>query len=634
MLKITRTTWPGHPTILLIGAFLCSLTLLVVTVQAEQRDYLPPKHLALVIGVSDYASWPALPSAATDARRMANLLEQGGFATMLVVNPDGQALKTAWSNFMQKASNQPESACLVYYRGHAETLIDTGGAKRGWLVPIDAPLAKPTHTEFSQRAIPIKSIVHEAASLSVRHLLLLFDASFADDGMAAIKPALRLLGPASGSPTRQAIIAGNAFEPTVDQSPFNAFLVRALTGEADVIQDGIVSGTELAAFVGNRVSRATGGAQRPQYALFGAEAQRKGDFTFDVITPTRQTARLYVEAQPASARIRLLNIKPKFTQGMDLEPGRYYLEVSAAGHQQHKAWIELDNAEEKTVSVRLAKAEAQYRNSLGMVFRYIQPGSFQMGSSQSSSFVKKDEAPHTVTLTRPFYIQANEVTVGQFRQFINASGYRSQVQGSGGCWVSTDGRRWRKQVQTDWRAIADNWPKSGSLAENLPVSCVTWKDAKAFSAWLSKADGRTYQLPTEAQWEYACRSGNTKSYAFGDCLTVEQANFGDMGQMMAICPAGTQPTRGHIVATGTLAKNAWGLHDMHGNVAEWCRDFYALYPKRDIKDPRGPTSGVEKVIRGGHYLSRMMDCRSATRSSFPPEYASSAVGFRLIALTH
>ncbi len=628
-----RTIRSPHSIGRAIGWLLCALVLLAQTALAEGYDYLPPKHLALVIGVSDYANWPALPSAAADARKVANLLEQGGFATMLAVNPDYKALKSAWSKFIMKASSQPKSACLVYYRGHAETLIDADGAKNGWLIPIDAPLANLSEKAFSQRAIKVESLLSETVGLGVRHLLLLFDANFADDRLVAIKPALRMLGPTCGNPVRQAIIAGNASEPTPDQSQFNASLVRALTGEADTIQDGIVCATELAIFIGSQVSRATGGTQNPQYALYGSEVQRKGDFAFEVIPPTRQTARLYVETQPTSARIRLLNIKPRFTQGMELEPGRYHLEVTAPGHQQHNTWIKIDASEEKTVTVRLAKTERQFSNALGMVFRYIRPGSFQMGSSTGTSVANKDEAPHTVTLTRPFYIQDKEVTVGQYRRFIDASGYRSQAQGSGGCWVSTDGRRWRKKAQTDWKTIASSWPTSDSGADNLPVSCVTWKDARAFAAWLSKTDGHTYRLPTEAQWEYACRSGNTNPYAFGDCLTVQQANFGDVGQMASTCSPIPKPLRGHLVAAGSLSENAWGLHDMHGNVAEWCRDFYGPYSKGNAKDPRGPSAGAEKVIRGGHYLSRMIDCRSAKRSSFPPEYASSAVGFRLIALT-
>lgn len=632
MRNCTRTTWPGRPMLQLIGALLCSLTLLVITVQAEE-DYLPPKHLALVIGVSNYASWPALPGAATDARSVANLLEDGGFTTMRVLDPDSNTLKTAWSTFVKKASSQPESACLVYYRGHAETVIAADGSKSGWLIPSDTPLTQTSQTGFSAKAIPVENLISESTRLGVRHLLFLFDTSFTDDRLAEIRPALRLLSPACGNPARQTIIAGNASQPTLEKSPFCAFLVRALTGEADAIQDGIVSATELAAYLSNHVSRATGGKQTPQYALYGADAQREGDFVFKVITPTRHGAKLFVDTQPASTRIRLLNIKPKFSQGMELEPGRYHLEVSAPGYRQDKRWIELDDNEEKTITIQLAKAQTQFRNSLGMVFHYIQPGAFLMGGPKGSAEAKKDEVPHRVTLTHPFYMQAKEVTVGQYRRFIVASGYRSQVQGSGGCWVSTDGRRWRKQTQTDWATITSSWPKSDTPSEALPVSCVTWKDATAFATWLSKTDGRTYRLPSEAQWEYACRAGSTKPYAFGDCLTSQQANFGDVGQMASTCSAGAQPIRGHLVAAEALTENGWGMYNMHGNVAEWCHDFYGPYSKKKVSDPRGPASGVEKVIRGGHYLSRMADCRSARRSSFPPAYASSAVGFRLIAQT-
>jgi formylglycine-generating enzyme required for sulfatase activity len=172
----------------------------------------------------------------------------------------------------------------------------------------------------------------------------------------------------------------------------------------------------------------------------------------------------------------------------------------------------------------------------------------------------------------------------------------------------------------------------GHAPDDLPVSCVTWEEANAFAAWLSRTDRRTYRLPTEAQWEYACRAGTTTAFAYGDCLSMELANFNDTGLRPSACPAGKRPARLHLVAANSLSTNEWGLYHMHGNVAEWCYDYYDPYPDRAVKDPRGPATGVEKVIRGGHFLSRMTDCRSAKRSSFPPEYASSAVGFRLIAL--
>jgi formylglycine-generating enzyme required for sulfatase activity len=230
-------------------------------------------------------------------------------------------------------------------------------------------------------------------------------------------------------------------------------------------------------------------------------------------------------------------------------------------------------------------------------------------------------------------MQTNEVTVAQFRQFCRASGYRSQALASGGCWTSEDGRRWRRDAQTDWAALAKRWSREAPYVDDLPVSCVTWQDAMAFAAWLSETDRRTYRLPTEAQWEYACRAGTTTAFSFGDCLSHDSANCGELGLMASNCPGDAQPPRRHLVAAGTLAPNAWGLYHMHGNVSEWCRDYFGPYPRGLATDPAGPASGVERVIRGGHFLSLLADCRSAQRSSFPPGYASSAVGFRLIALS-
>jgi formylglycine-generating enzyme required for sulfatase activity len=356
----------------------------------------------------------------------------------------------------------------------------------------------------------------------------------------------------------------------------------------------------------------------------------KGDFAFKVMTAKPRRGRLHVDTQPREAGIRILNIGPKFSQGISLEPGRYHLEVSADGYRMHKQWVTLAAGEEKTISVRLSQIKMQFDNSLGMRFRFIPAGSFEMGSRAAPPGAAQDETVHRVTLSQPFYMQTGEVTVDQYRRFEVASGYESKVQTSGGCWTSVDGRRWRKQAGIGWETIASNWPW-GVGAEAVPVSCIAWQDARAFARWLSKKDGRSYRLPTEAQWEYACRSGSTTAFAFGECLSSEQANFVGGDPSTTHCPSDDKPPRRHLVPTDSLASNAWGLFHMHGNVAEWCRDFYGPYPKTAVRDPLGSANGTERVIRGGHFLSRMSDCRSAKRSSFPPQYASSAVGFRLTA---
>jgi formylglycine-generating enzyme required for sulfatase activity len=615
----------------LLGLMVILLCNLTAAAQAESIDFLPKKHLALVIGISSYTAWSALPKAAGDAREVAGLLEFGGFNTKLVVNPDSQTLQAAWKGFVQAAADQPDSACVVYYRGHAETLIGEHGRKSGWIVPTDAPLTRQSQEAFERLAIRVDDWMEDAAAMPARHLMFLFDTSFADDRIAVETPALRLLSPTSGLAVRQTIIAGNAFEPVPDQSRFKDYLFKALSGEADTIDDGYVTGSELAVYLTNHVTKATGGQQNPQYALSKDKAFARGDFAFKVIAAKRTDGRLYVDTQPAGARVRVLNIRPKFVQGMPLDPGSYQLEVSAAGHRACTKWVSLAAGEDKSIQIRLTKIEMKFSNTLGMTFRFIPAGTFQMGSPSSSTIAEPDEVSHPVTLTRPFYMQTGEVAVWQFRRFVEATGYQSETFRLGGCWISSDGHRWHKAADMDWKVAAGSWPQKGAAADDLPVSCVTWNDAEAFARWLSQLDGRTYQLPTEAQWEYACRANSSSAFAFGECLPSDLANYGGIGPMASYCQGVFKQRRNQLVPDSNFGNNAWGLYHMHGNVAEWCDDYYGPYLAGAIKDPTGPRSGTEKVIRGGHYLSLMTDCRSARRSSFPPPYASSAVGFRLTA---
>ncbi len=142
--------------------------------------------------------------------------------------------------------------------------------------------------------------------------------------------------------------------------------------------------------------------------------------------------------------------------------------------------------------------------------------------------------------------------------------------------------------------------------------------------------GRGYDLPTEAEWEYACRAGTTTPFAFGRCMSTDQANFGGVGPHFSDCQDLHTINRKGPVKAGSLAANPWWLFDMHGNVSEWCQDWYCRFSEDAFTDSKGPSSGTERVMRGGHYFSKADECRSAKRGRFPPDRASNAVGFRLV----
>jgi len=149
---------------------------------------------------------------------------------------------------------------------------------------------------------------------------------------------------------------------------------------------------------------------------------------------------------------------------------------------------------------------------------------------------------------------------------------------------------------------------------------VSWNDAVEFCRRLSEKTGRNARLPTEAEWEYACRAGTTTPYPFGDTLTDERAHFGGSAR--------GGPEREGTKPVGSFPANAWGLHDMHGNVWEWCSDWHGAYPAEAVVDPQGASTGLSRAIRGGSWFNLPHLCRSASRW-LGPKYSYSSVGFRI-----
>lgn len=298
-------------------------------------------------------------------------------------------------------------------------------------------------------------------------------------------------------------------------------------------------------------------------------------------------SRIYVNATPPDGRIRILNIVPPYRRGMVLDPGSYAVEVSKDGYETEKRWVILAPGEDRQVSIRLEKYPERedsgpaFTNTLGMTFVRVPPGSFVMGSPETEPGRDSDETQHRVTLTRAFYLQTTEVTQGQ------------------------------------WRAVMGNSPSRFSVCgDGCPVERVSWKDCQEFALRLNGKEGTTrYRLPTEAEWEYACRSGTTGPYY--DELDRSGWHEGNSG-------GGTKPV-------ALKAPSAWGLYDMHGNVWEWCLDWYGNYPAGSVTDPEGPSTGSSHVCRGSSWSDRPRFCRSANRGRNGPSHRGDGLGFRLAA---
>ena len=261
---------------------------------------------------------------------------------------------------------------------------------------------------------------------------------------------------------------------------------------------------------------------------------------------------------------------------------------------------------------------------------HIKGKEFLMGSLDREVDRQNDETQHPVQLS-DYYLCKYAVTVSDFSRFIAESNYQTEAekQNSSRIW---DGKQWDDKEGINWRhGVSGNERASEEL--NHPVVHVSWNDAAAYCVWLSSKTGKTFQLPTEAEWEYACRAGTKTPFSTGENLTTKQANYhGDY-------PYNKHPKgeyRKNTVAVESLEPNAWGLYNMHGNVWEWCRDWYnenyydECKTKGVVENPEGPETRSIRVLRGGGWSGSAGRCRSAYRRSGTPGYRSSYVGFRLV----
>ncbi len=284
----------------------------------------------------------------------------------------------------------------------------------------------------------------------------------------------------------------------------------------------------------------------------------------------------------------------------------------------------------------------EFTNSIGMKLTLIPAGEFLMGSDESDKDAYDDEfldkvagktQKHRVRITRPFYLGVTEVTRGQFRRFVNEAGYRTYAEKD-----NKGGHGWNEETKEFEQNRKFTWRNVGfEQTDDHPVVNVSWSDAQAFVSWLSRREGKGYRLPTEAEWEYACRAGTTTRYFFGDD-PESLAAFGNIADATA---KETYPEWTTIAArdgyvytapVGRYRPNAWGLFDMHGNVWEWCSDRYAAdyYKRSPVDNPPGTEETANRVFRGGSWIGFSRLARSAYRGGLAPGFLGSIrLGFRL-----
>jgi formylglycine-generating enzyme required for sulfatase activity len=291
-------------------------------------------------------------------------------------------------------------------------------------------------------------------------------------------------------------------------------------------------------------------------------------------------------------------------------------------------------------------APRRLTNSIGMELAWIPAGEFQMGSrvpaaetakqfqTVASHFVSEHPL-HPVRITQAFYLGVHEVTIGQFRLFVDSQGHITQAEAEGRGGIGWD-EKWRKGREFSWRY--GGW----KVTDNHPVANVSWNDAVAFCGWLSRKEGRSYRLPTEAEWEYACRANTDTLFYHGDNVEdlVKFGNVPDADAKQKLQnPRSVRSRDGYAFSApvGQYEANAFGIHDMHGNVWEWCWDaysetYYATFLPEVATDPKGPdpVGTATRVLRGGSWSDHPLLCRSAARKEYEKTGFLYNYGFRVV----
>lgn len=293
-------------------------------------------------------------------------------------------------------------------------------------------------------------------------------------------------------------------------------------------------------------------------------------------------AHLTIEATPSDARIRILNIKPRYKPGIALKPWHYLVAVDKPGYEHYRKWVVLGKTD-LVLRVKLPKIHMMHplgsRSVAGVEMSIIPEGDFMMGRDDGNDDMRPAHRVHISS----FLMGKYEVT------------------------------------QSQWKLVMGSNP-SRFKDPNRPVEQVSWYDVQEFIRKLNARTGEHFRLPTEAEWEYAARAGRTTFFSWGDELGSNRANCSSCGSRWD--DKETAPV-------GSFQPNTLGLYDMHGNVWEWTQDWFGAYSRSPATNPTGPRSGRKRVARGGGWGSILERLESAFRMDYSPDRRSFDLGFRL-----
>lgn len=539
-----------------------SLVLLIIfnfcfTLSAHAQRY------ALVIGNNNYsAKLGVLDNPINDATDMGHLLTQKGFKVTVLKDATKRKIQEGINNFTRQL-HQKGAVGLFYFAGHGMQIDGTN-----YLIPVQTHINSATDVEYE--AVDAGRVLAGMWRAGNGLNMVILDACRNNPFARSFRGGSRGLARMDTAKGALILYAASAGEVAADgeghNGLFTSHLMKAINTPGLKVED-VFKKTVI------DVTKATNDNQWPW-----SSGSIKGNFYFTINAPKAETVTI---TQPSSKENSTENLFwESIKNKTNPEYFKSYLEKYPQGVYAGLAKLEIviNSASEPVQTVKPKVSSSSSSDPYtGMQFVYVDPGCFQMGSHNGAS----DEKPHRVCLTQGYYLGKYEVT------------------------------------QAQWQQVMGNNP-SHFKSSNKPVEQVSWDDVQDFIRKLNRQTGLHYRLPTEAEWEYACRSGGKDQNYCGGNNAGRVAWYDD-----------NSGSKTHTV--GQKQANGLGLYDMSGNVLEWVQDWYDgdYYSNSPSNNPKGPSGGSRRVYRGGSWLSNVSGVRSALRFSLSPDSRLNFLGFRL-----
>ena len=605
------------------------------------------RKLALLVGVDDYANVPSLKCCVNDMKTLKAALIKIGFDNddiqMLVTGSNSVRELPTKKKIEQSISDilsQAQSSDMVFFAfsGH--------GAQERGNVYFCPPFADPE--DLDKTCVSITKVMDDLAKSRAKFKWMVVDACRNDPAQGAKgiggKGLQVVPAPPAGIALFQSCAEGE--ESWEDRASGNGYftknLAAALSGSADADRDGQLTLLEVCKWTTSQtkaeVEKAERKTQRPYFS------GTVHDFTLSEDLNVPKAKKAAVAAQKAMDEENYELAIKKYDEAIALCPRfdswkrerRNAQKLLDSENRERREDQKRKEAEKNDLSIP-GKMEGERKtvtvNGVEFAFRWCPPGTFTMGSPTSEEGRYDNEISHRVTLTKGFWMMETEVTVGMFKAFVSDTGYESK----GNTPYGVDDNKWEQDSKYSWRN------PGFSQDDNHPVTNVSWNDAVEFCKWLSRKTGQNITLPTEAQWEYACRAGSTTALPNGPIVIKGLFNAPALDTIAWYGGNSSQGFVGHSGAdsskwsetqypggpcgthpVGKKNPNNWGLYDMIGNVLEWCADWYGDYPSGSVTDPTGPSNGSPRVGRGGGWGRVAITLKASAASVMLAAWSTSA----------